>query len=200
VAVRRHDVLHHRGSRVRRTRCAAALTAALALAGCSTADGVAPAAADPRAESTRQPASSAGGACIMLDYAVVQQLLGVRFDIAASDQADNTSTCVLQSQTASHPDLVLSVVERTDATGAEFLAQMKPETATPLPHLGKAAYHQVTPGGHGAGPAVELGILTGDAQIMTLRFTFAPGGTAKQADDMVGRLVKLARAVDGGDL
>jgi hypothetical protein len=142
------------------------------------------------------PASAAGGACILLDYGLIENAIGVRFDIAAADQADSTSTCVVQSDGGSLPDLVLSVLEHTDADPKMFLDQRKADKVIALNGLGTAAYKLVAPAGQGSGPTVEVGWLTGDKQAKTLRFTFAAGAEAN-TDGMVEKLVKLAKDVDG---
>ena len=66
------------------------------------------------------PAASAGGACILWDYAFIEKMIGVQFTIAASDQIDDTSTCVVQTETADWPDLTLSVVESTKADAKQL--------------------------------------------------------------------------------
>ena len=144
------------------------------------------------------PASAAGGACILLDYPQIEEHIGVRFDVAASDQSDDTSTCVVQTETGTRPDLTFSVVPSTPADARMFLGELKPKGAKSLSGLGRAAYRLVA--ADEAGPAVEIGWLTADKQLMTLRFTFPEGTQADEANDMAGRLVDLAQALDGDDL
>ena len=94
----------------------------------------------PPVELVEQPAASAGGACILWDYAFIQDKIGVTFDVAAADQVDDTSTCVVQTVDGDYPDLTLSVVESTQADAKLFLSDLKPTKATTLKGLGKAGY------------------------------------------------------------
>ena len=55
-------------------------------------------AALPPVQIVEQPAASAGGACILWDYAFIEQKIGVKFTVAAADQVDDTSTCVVQTE------------------------------------------------------------------------------------------------------
>jgi hypothetical protein len=170
--------------------------ALLLLSGCSTDQ---PAAAKPlpAAPVIAPPAAAAGGACILLDYGLIKDKIGVKFDIAAADQADTTSTCVVQAEGSSKPDLVFSVVEHTDADAKTYLAELKPAKATTVTGLGAAAYRTVTDGSGGTGPVVELDWLTKAQQAKTLRFTYAQGTSTGDAEKLVDRLVELAKAVDG---
>ncbi|MCU7730027.1 hypothetical protein ODJ79_40470 [Actinoplanes sp. KI2] len=143
-----------------------------------------------------QPAASAGGACILWGYDFIESKIGVTFDVAASDQVDDTSTCVVQTVGSDWPDLALSVVESTQADASLFLAELKPKKATTLKGLGKAAYRLNTAATGGHGPTVEIGWLSEAKQLQTLRFTFAK--TAKPADvtAMNNNLLALAKAMD----
>jgi hypothetical protein len=169
----------------------------LALAGCT--DDEATASALPPVQAVEQPAASAGGACILWDYAFIQQKIGVKFSIAAADQVDDTSTCVVQTEDADWPDLALSVVESTKADADLFLDDLMPEKASKLKGLGKAAYRLVTKASGKHGPAVEIGWLSEADQLQTLKFTFPPGAPAAQVTQMSTRLVTLAKAMDTTD-
>ncbi|MFI5888676.1 hypothetical protein ACIA5D_00995 [Actinoplanes sp. NPDC051513] len=165
------------------------------------------AACDNRAEASKQeplapvelitqPAASAGGACILWDYQLIKSKIGVTFDVAASDQVDDTSTCVVQTVNGDWPDLALSVVESTQADAELFLSDLKPDKATKLKGLGKAAYRLNTAASGGHGPVIEIGWLSEAKQLQTLRFTFAK--TAKTADvtAMNTKLLALAKVMD----
>jgi hypothetical protein len=171
-----------------------AVCAVLALAACAP-DNAPASAAEPPLPELQVPA-----ACILLDYPQIEEHIGVRFDVAASDQSDDTSTCVVQTEQATRPDLTLSVVPSTPADAKMFLGELKPKGAKTLSGLGKAAYRLVAPATDDAGPAVEIGWLTSDKQILTLRFTFPDGVTGQDTGDMAGRLVNLAQALNGDDL
>jgi hypothetical protein len=164
------------------------------------------AACDNRAETTEetlppvgfaeQPAASAGGACILWDYDFIQSKIGVEFDVAASDQVDDTSTCVVQTIEGDWPDLALAVVESTQANASLFLSDLKPKKATTLKGLGKAAYRLNSGATGGHGPVVEIGWLSEAKQLQTLRFTFAKNPKAADVTAMNTKLLALAKAMD----
>jgi hypothetical protein len=176
-----------------------AVCAVLALAAC-TPDNAPASAAEPPLPELQVPASAAGGACILLDYPQIEEHIGVRFDVAASDQSDDTSTCVVQTQAGTRPDLTLSVVASTPADASAFLGELKPAKAKTLSGLGQAAYRLIEAPAGDAGPAVEIGWLTADRQLMTLRYTYPDAAPEGDADGMAGRLVNLAQALEGDDL
>ena len=175
----------------------AASVAVLALAGCS--DPAATASALPPVQIQEQPAASAGGACILWDYAFIEKEIGVRFTVAAADQVDDTSTCVVQTEAADWPDLALSVVESTTADASTFLDTVMPAKATRLKGLGKAGYRLVSGASGDHGPSVEIGWLSEAAQLQTLKFTFEKGATPAAVTDMSARLLTLAKAMDTTD-
>ncbi len=171
-----------------------AAAAVLALAGCS--DKKAETNALPPVPIVQMPAASAGGACILWDYAFIEEKIGVAFTIAASDQVDDTSTCVVQTETADWPDLVLSVVESTKADAGLFTDELIPKKATKLKGLGKAGYRLISKASGGHGPVVEIGWLSEAEQLQTLRFTFPKGAQSDAVDDLSPKLLDLAKAMD----
>ncbi|PRY24624.1 hypothetical protein [Pseudosporangium ferrugineum] len=176
---------------------AAAAAALLALTGCTTEqpDTV----ALPPVPIVQQPAASAGGACILWDYQFIKEKIGVEFSIAASDQAEKTSTCVVQTASAEWPYLALSVVESTKADADLFLEAVMPAKATKLKGLGKAGYRLVSKPANGHGPSIEIGWLSGAEQLQTLRFTFAEGAPPADVKKMQTSLLSLARAMNTTD-
>jgi hypothetical protein len=144
---------------------------------------------------TRWPAETAGGACYLLDYDVVEQAIGVAFDVAASSEANGTYTCVMQAKGASFPDLTLAVTA-TSADPAVFKATVQPKGASPAAGLGKIGYTAAVPAGPGAGPGVDVGWLSGDGRILLLRYRFAEGTPAAEAGALTPKLVELAARVD----
>ena len=174
-----------------------AAAALLALAGCS--DPQAKADALPPVRIVQLPAASAGGACILWDYAFIEQTIGVAFTIAASDQVDDTSTCVVQTDTADWPDLALSVVESTKADAEMFADELVPKKASKLKGLGKAGYRLVGKASGGHGPTIEIGWLSEAEQLQTLRYTFPKGAEKDAVDEMSPRLLELAKAMDTTD-
>jgi len=177
---------------------AAALVAAaavLALAGCTNKPADA-AESMPPVTIVEQPAASAGGACILWDYAFIQQQIGVKFTVAAADQVEDTSTCVVQTETGEYPDLTLAVVESTTADGSLFIDNLMPKKAAKLKGLGKAGYRLVSPAGADHGPTVEIGWLSEAEQLQTLKFTFAKDARPTAVSEMSTRLLSLAKAMD----
>ena len=171
-----------------------AVTALLVLTGCSAQEdeptGL------PPVHLVQLPAASAGGACILWDYAFIEKMIGVQFTIAASDQIDDTSTCVVQTETADWPDLTLSVVESTKADAKLFTDELMPKKATKLKGLGKAGYRLVTKASGGHGPTVEIGWLSEAEQLQTLRFTFPEGAQSDAVKELQPKLLDLAKAMD----
>ena len=171
-----------------------AAAALLALAGCTQPK--AEADALPPVRVVQLPAASAGGACILWDYAFIEQTIGVAFTVAASDQVDDTSTCVVQTETADWPDLALSVVESTKADAAMFTKELMPAKAAKVTGLGQAGYRLVTKAAGKHGPTVEIGWLSEAKQLQTLRFTFPRGAQSDAVDDLSPKLLDLAKAMD----
>lgn len=164
------------------------------LAGC-TGGSTATAAPPPAVTVTQLPLSAAGGPCELLGYPTIEQHLRVRFDVAVATRVDDATTCVVQSRSAAHPDLVLSVTDSTAADAEIFASELLPAGAKPVNGLGRAAYQlTVAPGGGHA--AAEVGWLATDTRVMTLRYTLANGQDAAQAGAQLPGLVELARAVD----
>jgi hypothetical protein len=171
----------------------------LMLAGCSgkrPADASVGAAPTP-GQVIEVPAAAAGGACILWDYAFIEEQLGVLFDVAAADQVANASTCVVQSAGAARPDLSLSVVEHTEADAALFAADLAPSGAVKIKNLGLAAYRLIAKAAGDHGPVIEVGWLSADQQLMILRFTFPVGASPADAEAMAGRMMTLARKLNG---
>ncbi len=176
--------------------CAVLLPAVLGSTAACSANDSGPSAAVPIAPVEQQPAAAAGGACILLDFGQIEEKLGVHFDVAAADAAGVTSTCVVQAEGSTRPDLVFSVLERTAADAGVFLATVKPEKGEQVDGLGAAAYRVVHPPVPGAGPAVEIGWLTKDQQAKTLLFTFPANPPAPDGEKLADRLVELGKALE----
>ncbi|WP_239082099.1 hypothetical protein [Actinoplanes teichomyceticus] len=174
------------------------VVALLAVSGCTGRPQRAPAALPP-VTVAEVPAASAGGACILWDWAFIEEKIGVRFSIAAADQVEDTSTCVVQTVDGPWPDLSISVVEQTKADAKIFLADRMPKKAVKVKGLGKAGYRLNTAASGGHGPSVEIGWLSEAEQLQTLKFTFAEGASAAAVTGMNARLLDLAKAMDTTD-
>ncbi|GAA2622033.1 hypothetical protein [Paractinoplanes durhamensis] len=169
--------------------------ALLALGGCDKKDKSADEALGP-VDFVEQPAASAGGACILWDYDFIKSKIGIKFEVAASDQVDDTSTCVVQTVANDYPDLALSVVESTQADAKLFNSDLKPDKSTTLKGLGKAGYRLNTAAGGAHGPVIEIGWLSEAKQLQTLRYTFAKTAKAADVTAMNAKLLDLAKAMD----
>jgi hypothetical protein len=147
----------------------------------------------------RAPAAAAGGACQLLDFFAVEQLIGVQFEVAASAQRDTTATCVLQKSGTGYPDLTLAITPTTVAAAA-FKASAVPPGAADLAGLGQAAYQLVRPAPAAdptsPGPAVEIGWLARNSQLMLVRFRLPADKPQSDADGMVPRVTELAKFLD----
>ena len=150
----------------------------------------------PPVQVIEQPAASAGGACILWDWAFIQEKIGVKFDIAGSDQVEDTSSCVVRTGNAGYPTLALSVVESTDADAELFNENMVPAKGAKLKGLGKAAYRLDSKASGDHGPSVEIGWLSEAAQLQTLKFVFPKGTSDATAKGMQSKLLSLAKAMD----
>jgi hypothetical protein len=166
-----------------------------------TARGDAAVAAPPAPAPTRTvaPASAAGGACHLLSFADIAATLGVRFDVSAAGKQQKTSACAVQRAGASRPDLVLTATP-TEADGAIFAAEVRPKGAAKVKDLGVTAYQRALPPAGGAGPAAEVGWLTGNGRLLTLRFTLPAGADERAGAAALPKLVALARIIDQSSL
>ena len=166
----------------------------LALAGCADQVAATPS-LPPAPVVTDWPASTAGGACRLLDYPTIEQAIGTRFDVSAATANRKTYTCVVQAQEASRPDLALSVTA-TSADASIFKDEMVPKGAKQVKSLGKAAYRRTLAPGKGHGAGVEIGWLSGDGRLLSLRYTFAAGHDKAVADAFAPKLITLAKKID----
>jgi len=156
-------------------------------------------AAIPARGADRAPAAAAGGACQLLDFFAVEQLIGVQFEVAAAAQRDSTATCVLQKSGTGYPDLTLAISPTTVAAAA-FKASAAPPGAADLAGLGQAAYQLVRPApaaeATAPGPAVEIGWLTKTGQLMVVRYRLPADKPQSDADGMVAQVTDLAKFLD----
>jgi hypothetical protein len=166
---------------------------ALTTGGCARAGADPAGAAVTTASPTRLPAATQGGACYLLDYGVIEQVLGVAFDVAAAGTADDTFTCVLQQLAGTYPDLTLAVT-RTGADADVFASTVQPAGAASVAGLGRIGYSVSLPATADAGSAVEVGWLSGDDRLLILRYRVAGGPDESVA--LVPKLTALAKRID----
>ncbi|HLL67599.1 MAG TPA: hypothetical protein VK453_18075 [Micromonosporaceae bacterium] len=141
------------------------------------------------------PASSAGGACHLLDYDQIAEVLGARFAVAAAGRQHDTYTCVVQAAGASFPDLMIGVTA-TVADRAAFDVAVRPAGAAAVGSLGLAAYSLTAPPMGGAGPGSTVGWLTGNGRLIVLAYRLPPTASAADAGAMTPKLVTLAQQID----
>ena len=122
-----------------------------------------------------EPAASAGGACILWDYGFIEEQIGVKFTVAASDTVDDTSTCVVRTETADAPYLMLTVVATTTADADLFPRNLMPDRATKLKGLGQTGYRLIRKATSSTGPTVEVGWLSEAEQLQSLNVEMAVG-------------------------
>ncbi len=170
--------------------------AALALAGCTDKAGEP---ALPPVHVVEQPAASAGGACVLWDYAFIEDQIGVRFTVAAGETVDKTSTCVVQTENGTAPFLVYSVVDSTAADAEHFTESITPAKAAKVKGLGKAGYQLLGKAAKDVGPSIEVTWLSEAEQMQSLKFTFATGAPADAVPDLSNRRVSMAKTMDTTD-
>lgn len=168
--------------------------ATLLTAGC--ADDPAPVAVPPVGPATVEvAAASSGGACTMLDFAVIEEHTGVRFDVAAASDRKDTHTCVVRAEGATLPELTLTVTD-TSIDVATFNADVLPKGAAKVSKLGRVAYRRTVVKTARQGPAAEVGWLATEERLVTLRWTCERGAAKADAEEMTGKLAELARKID----
>jgi hypothetical protein len=170
--------------------CVLAAGTACTNASASSAPPHPPAPSATASPSAPPPAALAGGACLLLNYDVINSALGTQFDVAAAADRSGTYTCVVQGSVP-YPDLTLSITATT-LTPANFTADVKPSGATTAAKLGKIGYSTSVPATSTAGSGIEVGWLSGNDRLIIMRYTAATGATASDPTGMVS----LARAVD----
>lgn len=141
------------------------------------------------------PAASAGGACRLLDFAVIEEHTGTRFDVAASSRRGDTRTCVVRAEQALLPELTLTVTEAS-IDPANFSVDVSPRGASKVAKLGQAAYRRSVAASGGRGPVAEVGWLAKEDRLAVLRWTLPEDADRAAADELVDRLVDLAKTVD----
>jgi hypothetical protein len=161
-------------------------------AGCSGSAAGAAGTGRPAAVPVHEPAEYAGGACLLMNFDLVNGALGTRFEVAAAGESGDTYTCVLQRINDRLPDLALAVTP-TLADTPVFRDTVVPKGATVLNDLGKLGYSRTVPAADGSGPGAEVGWLSGNQRLMVLKYRAAPGGAAP---GILPRLVALAKRVD----
>ncbi|MEN3306539.1 MAG: hypothetical protein V7603_2741 [Micromonosporaceae bacterium] len=144
---------------------------------------------------TRWPAATAGGACQLLDFDQIASVVGTSFDVAAASQTGATYTCVVEQTRAKLPDLSLSVTS-TQADVGIFKSTVVPAGAAAVADLGKSGYSATVPPAAGAGPGVEVGWLSGNQRLITLRLRTPAGSTTAGTAALLPKLVTLARQID----
>ncbi|MEU5940078.1 hypothetical protein ABZ807_12965 [Micromonospora sp. NPDC047548] len=140
-------------------------------------------------------AASSGGACRLLDFAVIEEHAGVRFAVAAASDKGDTHTCVVRAAGATLPELTLTVTD-TSIDVPTFTADVQPKGATKVSKLGQVAYRRALAKTAKHGPVAEVGWLAAEDRLATLHWTCEPGAAKGEAEELAGKLVTLARKID----
>ena len=140
-------------------------------------------------------AAGAGRLCPLLDYGVVEQNLGVKFDTAAGGQKDETVTCAVTQSGHDYPFLTVAAAG-TNADTLIFEAIVVPSGATGLTGVGVIAYQLMLPPVSGSGPGVEIGWLSKSHRLIVLRYVFAPNTPDSDVAAFVPKLVAFANVTD----
>ncbi|MEU6076450.1 hypothetical protein [Micromonospora sp. NPDC047074] len=139
-------------------------------------------------------AASSGGACRLLDFGVIEQHAGFRFDVAAASRTGDSHTCVVRSGQSALPELTLTVTEASiDAAG--FTADVVPEKAAKVSGLGQKAYRQTIAAKGAHGPVAEVGWLTAEGSLATLRYATPPATGKTDAETLTTALTTLAQTL-----
>jgi hypothetical protein len=141
------------------------------------------------------PAALAGGACLLLNYATVAAQVGTTFTVAAAADSSGTYSCVLQKASGTYPSLTLSITA-TDLSPADFGATVTPKGASSVGGLGKVGYEQQVAASKSAGPAVEVGWLSGNDRLIVFRYVTPPGTSTAAAKALGPKMISLAKIVD----
>jgi len=150
----------------------------------------------PSASAPPLPAAAiAGGACLLMDFKVVNDALGSQFDVAGAADKSGTYTCVLQDDSATYPSLTLSITATTLAP-ADFTASITPSGSKSVSNLGKIGYVVQVKATATVGPAVEVGWLSGNDRLIIMRYTFPTDSAASAATAASNGMTTLARTVD----
>lgn len=155
-----------------------------------------PAPASPAVEA---PASSAGGACRLLDFAVINEATGNQFNVAAATRRGHTHTCVVRTTDTPTPDLVLAVSD-VEFDLVTFKSDLVPKSSHPVSGLGKAAYQVTTAAKGKQGATAEVGWLTKDGVVSSLRYTLPAGEDPATVEALVPKLVELAKKIKSSDI
>jgi hypothetical protein len=82
-----------------------------------------------------------------------------------------------------------------------FKATVMRPGATAVPGIGKIAYSALLPAlGGEAGPAVEVGWLSGDGRLISLQYRFPAGTADADVAAFTPKLVELAKKIDQSSL
>ncbi|MEV6365356.1 hypothetical protein AB0L86_00485 [Micromonospora musae] len=177
-----------------RSRILPVVAAALLTAGCSTERE--PVEVPPPAPIALDvAAASSGGACRLLDFAVIEQHVKVRLDVAAASERGDTHTCVTRAGEATLPELTLTVTE-TSMDKATFAADVVPDSAGKVSGLGQQAYRRTTGAADGHGPVAEVGWLSTEGRLAVLSWTTAKGTAKSAAEKVAVQLAALAKKVN----
>ena len=169
------------------------LVLCLTMAACTSQSASANRAAAPPHPVSVAPAAAAGGACQLLDWAMIKSSLGLTFAVAAAAEQGDTYTCVTQGRGASLPDLMLAVTATTVDANV-YTSTVQPKGAAPVAGVGKVAFSLIV--SESFGWTLEIGWLAGNSRIIDLRLRLPKSEPPANATAMLPKLVDLAKKVD----
>jgi hypothetical protein len=141
------------------------------------------------------PAAMAGGACLLLDFDTINKDLGSSFSTAGAADKNETYTCVVLAGPGARPNLTLSITATT-LTTTDFTATVVPAGTKPVAQLGKIGYLEHIKPTASAGPAIEVGWLSGNERLIIMRYSMANGTSDADATSVEAGMTALAKTVD----
>ncbi len=141
------------------------------------------------------PAGAAGVMCQLLEYDVVADKLGIRFDTAGGASQDDTLTCALTQAGEDYPYLTLALTPSAIDTTI-FASDATPAGAVAVPELGTAAYQLAVAAADPAGPAVEVCWLSTTGRMMIMRYAFDLSATGEDVETLTPKLLALAKQIE----
>jgi hypothetical protein len=148
------------------------------------------------ADPTRNlPAAASGIACQLVEYGIVDEALGIRFDTAGGARQDDTVTCALTQAAGPYPYLTLAVTP-TSVSDLIFNATLTPSGSTAVPELGRTGYQAAIAAKDGSGPGVELCWLSPTLRLVVLRYIFPATAAPTDITALTAKLVALAKQIE----
>jgi hypothetical protein len=131
-------------------------------------------------------AAEAGRACQVIEFDVVNPILGTAFDAAGGAQVERTYACTLTQTGLELPRLTFTITASTMDV-LLYTALVRPEGVTDIPDLGRYAYEVSGP------ERLEIHWLSQQPHIAALRYALPAGASP---ETIRPQLVEVARGVE----